>query len=253
MMTNSHIILNRDGIPIAYDYTQGQFPLVLFLSGFRSDMMGTKAQFIKQRCLARGQACLLMDYAGHGQSGGVFEEGSIQSWYHDVIDVVNKIIPNDAPILVVGSSMGGWIALHVALSQKTQVRGFIGIAPAPDFTRHIWNHEMDDQMRHDVEMNGVIYQPSEYGDPLPISYKLIKDSEAMCLMDGVIDLTIPITILQGRADPDVPWTWAEALARNLPQSPVSLHINKDGDDRTTRPEDLELVDRTDIDMLAKIS
>ena len=252
-MTNITTILNRDGIKLAYDYGVGRAPVIVFLSGFRSDMAGTKAQFLKQQCMARGQSYLLLDYSGHGQSGGEFTDGSIKSWCDDALDVIDAVLPLDAPLLVVGSSMGGWIALHIAVKCASRVRGMVGIAPAPDFTRDIWNNELDDAGRDLIKRDGVIYQPSEYGDPFPITYKLLIDSDSMCLMDAPIDLSIPVALLHGKMDTDVPWQLSQKLAQNLPNATVNAHFIADGDHRLSRDQDLSLLWRAVLDILGKIS
>ncbi len=246
-------ILNRDGISLAYDYGAGNAPVVVFLSGFRSDMTGTKAQFLKQQCTHHRQSYLLLDYGGHGQSGGEFTDGSIKTWCDDALDVIDGVLPSDVPLLVVGSSMGGWIALHVSLKRASRVCGMVGIAPAPDFTRTIWNEELDDTGRDLIKREGLILEPSEYGDPLPITYKLLTDSDSMCLMDAPIHLTIPITFIHGKMDKDVPWQLSERLAQNLPNALVNMHFIPDGDHRLSRDQDLSLLWGVVLDILGKIS
>ena len=252
MMTNPRTILNRDGLKLAYDYGEGHAPVILFLSGFRSDMLGTKAQFIKQQCIARGQSYLLLDYSGHGQSEGAFKDGTIGSWFRDACDVIDAVLPADAPLLVMGSSMGGWIALHVSLKYAGRVRGQIGIASAPDFTRGIWNDDLDEAGREMMKRDGLILEPSPYGEPVPFTYKLITQGEDMCLMDRPINLTIPVTLIHGQADEDVPWKRSDALAQHLPNASVSTIFIKDGDHRLSRDQDLALIDGAVLDMLGKI-
>jgi pimeloyl-ACP methyl ester carboxylesterase len=252
MMTNPQFMRNRYDLNLAYDFGHGSEPILIFLSGFRSDMTGTKAQFLKQKSIERGQAYLLLDYSGHGQSEGIFEDGSIRMWYDDALEVIRHLCPPDQSIIVIGSSMGGWIALHVALALKNNVKGLIGIASAPDFTRTIWHEDMNEAQRQEMVETGVIYEPSKYGGPVPFTHKLITDSESMCLMDHPIDLPIPVALIHGQADEDVPWQRSQRLAENLPNSAVTTHFIADGDHRLSRPEDLAIFDRVVLDMVQKI-
>ncbi len=226
---------------LAYQYEEGRndLPTVVFLPGFRSDMGGVKAQDLMTRCRARGQGCLLLDYSGHGASGGRFEDGSIGQWTQDALAVIDYV--TQGKILVVGSSMGGWIGLHVALKRPDRVAGFIGLAAAPDFTRDIESMLTNEQKQALVE-KGFFSVPSEYGDDLIITRKLMEDGERQCLLDHPIDLTIPVILIQGKKDPDVPWQRALAIKDRLKKTDAEIIFIEDGDHRLSRPQDLELID-----------
>ncbi|PZP55963.1 MAG: alpha/beta hydrolase, partial [Micavibrio aeruginosavorus] len=156
---------------LAFNYTQGEkdFPCLVFLPGFRSDMRGNKAQYLAQQCKKRGQSCLLLDYSGHGASGGKFEEGSIGQWTRDAIAIIDYA--TSGPLIVVGSSMGGWIALLVALARKDTVVGMVGIAAAPDFTRDI-KKRLSDQYKNDLQLQGFFAVSSDYGEDLIVTKHL---------------------------------------------------------------------------------
>lgn len=252
-MTGSNIgfIRNKNGDHLAYDYAGGAEPLCIFLSGFGSDMSGTKAQFLKEQCRASGQAYLLLDYSGHGQSGGDFLHGSIASWCMDALTVIDHVAKQHEAGLVIGSSMGGWIAVHIALSRPDFIKGLVGIASAPDFTRDILS-QMNEAQIGAIESQGVFYEPSQYGGPVAISSALLKDSEAMCLLDGDIGLTIPVTLMHGQRDQDVPWQKSVLLAGRLKQADVSLEFVPDGDHRLSRDEDLALLWRMVLAMMQKM-
>lgn len=252
-MTGSNIgfITNKNGDQLAYDYGCGTDPLCVFLSGFGSDMKGTKAQFLKEQCAARGQAYLLLDYSGHGDSGGQFLEGSIGSWCDDALIVIDHVRQNHKTGLVIGSSMGGWIAVHVALSCADFIKGFIGIASAPDFTNDIVA-AMNDEQRQAIDTEGVFYEPSQYGGPVAISRALLTDSAPMCLLHNDIPLTIPVTLIHGQADKDVSWQKSVLLAGRLKQADVRLEFVPDGDHRLSRDEDLALLWRMVLAMMQKM-
>ncbi len=228
---------------IAFTYTQGEtdFPTLVFLPGFRSDMQGLKARYLSEQCKKRSQSCLLLDYSGHGQSSGKFEEGSIGQWTQDALSVIDHA--TKGPLIVIGSSMGGWIALHIALSRRDRVMGMIGIAAAPDFTRDI-KRRMSEQQKSDIKQQGFFAVPSEYGDDLIITKNLLDDGEAQCLLDKKPDLAIPVTLIQGKLDSDVPWRRAEEIKAALPQAKVEIIYVEDGDHRLSREEDLRLIDET---------
>ena len=228
---------------LAYDYTAGSddLPTLVFLPGFRSDMKGAKAQHLKERAIARGQSCLLLDYSGHGQSGGHFEDGTIGLWTEDALRIIDHVLRGKR-IIVIGSSMGGWIGLHVALRRKQMVAGYIGIAAAPDFTREI-DGRMNDAQRDKINKDGYFAVPSEYGDDLIITRKLIEDGEGQCLLDHDIDITVPVVLLQGKRDADVPWEKANRIKSRLKSTDVEIVFIEDGDHRLSRAEDLVLLDR----------
>jgi pimeloyl-ACP methyl ester carboxylesterase len=228
---------------IAVLVRDGNGPPVVWLPGFRSDMRSTKAAFLDEWAAAKGRALIRFDYAGHGESGGAFEACGISHWLEDSLAVLERFA-TERPVLV-GSSMGGWIALLATreLLQRAPERtprGLVLIAPAVDFTeRLMWNRFPDD-IRRAVEENGVYYRPTPYGDePYAITRVLIEDGRRHLLFGEPIATGCPVHILQGMQDADVPWSHAMELVEHLPGDNVSMTLIKDGDHRLSRPEDLE--------------
>ena len=250
--------LSRAGLPrLAYRKTDaapagGQqeqaLPTVMFCGGFRSDMEGTKAQFLEERCKARGQAYIRFDYSGHGASEGDFEDGTIGSWKDDTLAVLDAL--TQGPVILVGSSMGGWISLLAALARPERVCGLVGIAAAPDFTREIYHEQFDDAMRAQLAAQGYVDVPSEYSEtPYRITRALIEDGENHCLLDREIALDIPVRLLQGMNDSDVPWQKAYRIKNALTsEDRGAVLLIESGDHRLSRPEDLELLDQQTLDL-----
>ncbi len=228
-----------DGTALAYDHTPGRAPTTVFLPGFRSDMQGAKALAIAAECQRLGTACLRLDYSGHGASGGTFTDGTIGQWVDDAALIIERIAPG--PLVLVGSSMGGWIALLLALRLGARVGALIGIAAAPDFTETLMWDAMLPAERATLLEHGVLMQPSDYGEPLPITRALITEGRHHLLLGGPIAIRCPVRLLQGQADPDVPWETALTLARQLQSPDVQVTLVKDGDHRLSRPQDLSLL------------
>lgn len=228
----------------------GATPGVVFLPGFRSDMQGSKAIALREHCAATGRALLRFDYGGHGESAGRFEDGTIGQWAADAIAVLDAL--TDGPQVLVGSSMGGWIALLVARARPDRVAGLVGIAPAPDFTEQLMWPAFTEAQRAEIMQRGVLHLPSEYGEPTPITRALIEDGKRQNVLDAPIPLTCPVRILQGMRDPDVPWRHALRLVDAIAGNDVRLHLVKDGDHRLSRPEDLLLLTQTLDQLLASI-
>jgi pimeloyl-ACP methyl ester carboxylesterase len=227
---------------LAYAKLRGSGPGVVFLPGFRSDMQGSKAIALREHCAARGRALLRLDYSGHGASDGRFEDGTIGQWAADAIAVFDAC--TEGPQILVGSSMGGWIALLLARARAERIAGIIGIAPAPDFTSELMWPGFTDAQRDEVIERGVLHLPSQYGEPTPITRALIEDGRQHRVLDARIPLACPVRILQGMRDPDVPWQHALRLVDALDSEDVRLHLIKDGDHRLSRPEDLRLLAET---------
>ncbi|MCB9990246.1 MAG: alpha/beta hydrolase [Rhodospirillales bacterium] len=239
--------LERDGRPnIAYKRLPGagqgaSLPTVLFCGGFRSDMEGTKALCLEEFCRDRGQGFVRFDYSGHGASEGAFEDGTIGSWLDDTLVVLERL--TQGSVLIIGSSMGGWIALQAALTLPDRVKGMIGIAAAPDFTREIYQDELDDAQRALLKTQGYIDVPSAYSDePYRITKALIEDGESHCLLDKELALDIPVKLLQGMQDSDVPWQKAYRTKNALvDEDRAEVILIESGDHRLSRPEDLALL------------
>ncbi|MDE2199456.1 MAG: alpha/beta hydrolase [Rhodospirillales bacterium] len=234
-----------DGVELAWSLLAGRAPTIVFLPGFASDMAGSKATALRDFAAATGQAMLRLDYSGHGASGGALAAGTIGRWMEDALAVIDRLA--GPRFLLVGSSMGGWIALLVALRRAGRVAALVGIAAAPDFTAHMLTVAEQTALRaHDQ-----ILRPSAYGAPTLITRALIEDGNRHLLLDGPIPLARPVRLLQGQADPDVPWPTALRIAERLAGGDVQVILIKDGDHRLSRPQDLALLDRVVGSLLAQ--
>jgi pimeloyl-ACP methyl ester carboxylesterase len=231
-----------DGVELAWARRGGTNPTVVFLPGFRSDMTGDKATALAACFAERGQAMLRFDYSGHGVSGGRFEDGTIGRWTDDALAVIDRL--TEGPLVLVGSSMGGWIALLAALARPDRVAALIGIAAAPDFTETLMWQAMSFEQRATLMRDGVLPRPSEYGEPYPITRALIEDGRNRLLLHASIALDCPVRLLHGQDDPDVPWEMALRIAEQLTSQDVQVILVKDGDHRLSRPQDLALLRRT---------
>ncbi len=231
-----------DGVELAWARQDGRSPTVMFLTGFRSDMTGDKATALAAFCAARGQAIVRFDYSGHGTSGGRFEDGTIGRWAEDALEVIDR--QTDGPLVLVGSSMGGWIALLAALARPHRVAALVGIAAAPDFTETLMWEAMTFEERATLMRNGVLHAPSQYGEPYPITRALIEDGRTRLLLGDPIAIDCPVRLLHGQQDPDVPWEMSLRIAEQVTGQDVQVHLVKDGDHRLSRPQDLALLIRT---------
>lgn len=225
-----------DGEEIAWRRVEGAVPTVVWLGGFRSDMAGTKAQALADWALAEGRGYLRFDYLGHGESSGAFEHGTISRWREDALAAVDEL--TTGPLVLVGSSMGGWLACLVAAARPGRLAGMVLIAPAPDFTEKLMSPEMDEAARAELAETGVWRRPSEYGDPYPITRELLEDGARWSILPGPVAVEVPVRILQGGADPDVPWRHALELAQAIKGEDVVFTLVRDGDHRLSRPQDI---------------
>ena len=231
------ILTREGGAAIAYRRTAGAAPGVMFLGGFRSDMTGAKALALEGFCRARKQGFLRFDYSGHGATGGEFTRCTISTWLGDSLDALDRL--TQGPQILVGSSMGGWIMLLVALARPERVHALIGVAPAPDFTEDLLYTVFDAGQRMALERDGAIDLPSDYGDrPYPIARTLIVEARRHLLLGAPIPLACPVRLLQGMADADVPRRHALRLVERIEGGDVQLTLIKDGDHRLSRPQDL---------------
>lgn len=236
-METSGFLERPDGERVAWRKVDGAGPTVLWLGGFKSDMTGTKAQALADWAQARRRSYVRFDYFGHGESSGDFAAGTISRWRRDALAVMAELAQDD--LILVGSSMGGWIACLAALVVPERVRGMVLIAPAPDFTEKLMTPEIPTEGLQALETAGVWLRPSEYGEPYPITRDLLEDGARWSILGGEpIPLTMPVRILQGGADPDVPWRHALELANTLKSEDVVFTLIKDGDHRLSRPEDI---------------
>jgi pimeloyl-ACP methyl ester carboxylesterase len=217
---------------------QTSLPGIVFLGGFASDMSGTKAMALDAYCAATGRAFLRFDYTGHGQSSGRFVDGTIGHWRDDALAVVDQL--TEGPQILIGSSMGGWLMLLCALARPERIAGLIGLAAAPDFTEELMWGQMDTLMRTRLMSDGRVEEPSAYGDqPYVITRALIEDGRQHLLLAREINITVPVRLLHGQADQDVPFEFSLRLATQLVAEDVVVSLIKDGDHRLSRPQDLD--------------
>jgi pimeloyl-ACP methyl ester carboxylesterase len=230
---------------IAVRQQAGAGPGLLWLSGYKSDMKGTKAEALAHWALATGRACTRFDYSGHGESGGVFTDGTIGRWLEDALAVFDACC--HGPQILVGSSMGGWLALLMvrALRQRSpappaSMAGLVLIAPAVDFTEELMWKRFTPAIKRELEEKGVWARPSEYApEPYLVTRALIEEGRSHLLLGGMIETGCAVRILQGVEDQDVPWQHAVELVSRLASDDVVLTLVKDGDHRLSRPEDIE--------------
>jgi pimeloyl-ACP methyl ester carboxylesterase len=230
------------GTELAYEFLPGAGPAVVFCPGYASHMQGTKALALEAWCKQAGRAMLRFDYAGHGESGGAFVDGCIGDWAEDAAFVVEQVVPGQE-IVLVGTSMGGWIALLLGRSLGERLRGMLLIAPAPDFTEALIRPQLNPETLEMLRTKGVIYPPSAYGEPLPLTWKLLEEGAQHLLLGGPISITCPVRILHGMRDADVPWKLSLKLVECLDSEDVRLTYVKAGDHRLSTPEDLALLCR----------
>ena len=243
--TTSAATLNRkDGSTIAYHQTSGKFPGVVFLTGLKSNMNGSKALALESYCKQRGQAFLRFDYTGHGQSSGTFESGCIGQWTADAVFAIDQL--TKGPQILVGSSMGGWIMLLTALKRTERIVGLIGIAAAPDFTEDLMWKELTAMQRKEMVVNGYVDLPNcyDYQEPFRITHKLIKDGKNQLLLKNLIPLDMPIRLIQGVKDDDVPWSTAGRIMEQVSSDDVEVTYIKAGDHRLSENQDLARLTRT---------
>ena len=251
-MTHSCLNFLKLGTPpggrdIAVRSDPGDGPGLFWLGGFKSDMQGTKAVALSEWARQNRRACVRFDYSGHGESGGEFRDGTIGRWLEESLAVFEAHCAG--PQVIIGSSMGGWIALLLLRELRRckaagkavagSAAGLVLIAPAADFTEVLMWQRMPPQVKQEIDEKGVWLRPSAYGDPYPITRALIEEGRNHLLLGGMIETGCPVRILQGVQDPDVPWNHAVELTSRLAQDDVVLTLVKDGDHRLSRPEDIE--------------
>ncbi len=229
--------VEADGRRIAHVTHAGAAPHLVFLPGFRSDMEGSKALAVEAHARARGLGVTRLDYSGHGRSAGRFEDGTIGAWLDDALAVVDGA--TSGPLLLVGSSMGGWMMLLVARARPERVVGCVGIAAAPDFTEDlIWAVATPEQ-RAELLDRGVHYEPSPYDDePTPITRQLVEEGRRHLVMRTPLAITCPLHLLHGQRDADVPWETALRLAAHVESEDVTIELIKDGEHRLSRDGDV---------------
>jgi len=227
-----------DGEQLTWRKVDGRGPTVVWLGGFRSDMTGTKAEALAEWAAGSGRAYLRFDYLGHGESSGDFAaKGTITRWREDALAVLDEL--TEGPVVLVGSSMGGWIACLVAMARPERVAAMVLIAPAPDFTEKLMTPEIPPDGHAALKADGVWLRPSEYGEPYPITQALLEDGARWSILGAEpVPIEVPVRIQQGGADPDVPWRHALELAQAIKGDDVVFSLIKDGDHRLSRPQDI---------------
>ncbi|WP_297370518.1 carboxylesterase [Acidocella sp.] len=236
-------VTSAEGVDLAYEFQPGIGPALVFCPGYGSDMTGSKALALLDFAKATGRAMLRFDYAGHGASGGTFTEGTIGSWRDDARSIIEHVLPGQ-DLLLIGSSMGGWISLLLTRELGERVKSLVLIAPAPDFTERLVRQGLSDEQKTILSREGVIYQPSEYGPPQPFTLKLLEDGTNHLLLHAPIGYSGPVRILHGLQDDAVPWKLSEVLLEKLESQDVELIFVKNGDHRLARERDLTLLTRT---------
>jgi pimeloyl-ACP methyl ester carboxylesterase len=235
-------------LPLAHRHTPGASPTIVFLAGYRSDMQGSKVLALEAWAQARGQGFLRFDYAGCGESPGDFEDQTLASWRDDALRMIDTVV--EGPVVLVGSSMGGWLMLLVAKARPERVIGMVGIAAAPDFTR--WG--FTEAEKQTLAEQGRLEQPSDYGpEPMVTTLPFWTSGEANLVLESPIDFAGPVRLLQGQQDAEVPWELALRLAATLRSEKVQTWIVKDGNHRLSRDGDIRLLLRATEDVLIECS
>ena len=236
LMTEENGDLEADGARLTWRRIRGRGPTIVWLGGFASDMTGTKAQVLADWAAQTDRDFLRFDYFGHGASSGDFREGTITRWRADALAIIDAL--TDGPLVLVGSSMGGWIACLAALSRADRVAAMVLIAPAPDFTEKLMRPDLPPEALDALAATGEWVRPSAYGDGYPITRALLEDGARWSILDGPIGIDVPVRILQGGGDEDVPFAHALHLATAIEGKDVTYTLIKDGDHRLSRPQDL---------------
>lgn len=242
-MTPCHYLSADSGRKLAYHAHAGTQPGVMFLGGFKSDMTGSKALALEGWCKSHRRSFTRFDYSGHGQSSGEFKDGCIGDWLNDALAVFDAI--TKGPQVLVGSSMGGWMMMLMALARPERVSGLVGIAAAPDFTTRLMWEKMSEQQQKALVSHGFISISSEYGDePYVITHRLIEDSKHYLLLDGQIQVECPVRLLHGMDDADVPWQHSVLISEKLASTDVQVHLVKGAGHRFSEPAQIALICQT---------
>ena len=236
---------------LAYRKSAGRAPGVVFLSGFRSDMNGTKAKAIEAFCQERGTQFICFDYRGHGSSGKAFEDCTLGDWKADVLSVLDQLA--DAPQVLVGSSMGGWLILLAAKERPEKVAALLGLAAAPDFTEHLLVDAFSDEQKTELTQKGKVLLPDCMGGtPYPITLDFISESADHLVLDAPIDIHCPVHLIHGLQDEDVPWEFSLTLNEKLATKDVKTTLVEDGDHRLSSEKHLGLITRALGKMLDRL-
>ena len=228
-----------DGLRLAYRKREGRVPAIVFLPGYASDMEGTKAVALDELATTRGLSMLRFDYSGTGSSDGAFEDGTLEGWLAEAVSLIDSL--TDGPIVLVGSSMGGWIALHAALQRRERIAGLVGIAAAPDFTE--WGYSADEKST--LQRDGRLEQPNPYGaEPQVTTHAFWLSGQSMLLLENEIAIDCPVRLIHGDADRDVPLEVAFRLKDRLRSADVQVTVIKGGGHRLSEAHEIETILRT---------
>lgn len=235
MIDTNYLEIGAD-LRLAYRHRSGTGPTLVFLPGYMSDMEGAKAAALDDWAEREGRAILRFDYSGCGASDGDFEAQTLAAWRADVLAMIDEVV--QGPVVLVGSSMGGWLMLLAALARPARVAGLVGIAAAPDFTS--WGFSTEQKM--EILQNGRIEKPSPYGEaPFVTTRAFWESGESLRLLHAEIPIDCPVRLLHGQADGDVPWMWSLELAKQLRSADVQMVLVKDGDHRLSRDQDIAVL------------
>ena len=225
-----------DGRSIAYRNLPGAGPTLVFLPGYMSDMAGSKATALLDWAKGKGRACLLFDYSGCGESNGDFANGTLTRWRDEALSLIASEV--QGPVILIGSSMGGWLMLLIGEALGERLAGMVGIAAAPDFTQ--WGRSDEDTRR--LKAGETVYDANPYGpDPTPMHARFYRDAQSLLRLDKGVEIRCPVCLLHGQQDPDVPWEISLKLAQALRSDTVQVTLVKDGDHRLSRPQDIALL------------
>jgi pimeloyl-ACP methyl ester carboxylesterase len=248
-MTQPEFYTSPQGRRLAYRQSKGAGPGVVFLGGFKSDMEGTKAVHLENWARAQGRAFLRFDYSGHGQSSEEFTAGCIGDWAEDAMAVIAAL--TDGPQVLVGSSMGGWIALLCARAMPERVAGMVTIAAAPDFTEDSMWAGFDDTQRSELETEGQVVLPSDYGEPYIITKRLIEDGRGNLVLRDPLALPFPVRFLQGTADEDVDMSVALRLLDHAEGGDMRLTVVDGADHRFSDADCLALIETSVEEVISR--
>lgn len=225
---------------IAYVLSEGKLPCVIFFGGFKSDMTGTKANALEESCKKNGQKFIRFDYTGHGVSSGEFKDGTIGDWKRDALAIIDNL--GSEKNILVGSSLGAWIATLCALERKEKISGLVGVASAPDFTEKLIWEQLNPEQKEKLQREGVYYAPSCYGEePYAITMKLIEEARNHLLLGKKIELDAPVRLLHGTLDEDVPWQVSVTFLQLISSRDVALTLIKGGNHRLSEPTQLNMM------------
>jgi len=241
------ILTRENGTSIAYNKLEGNLPGLIFMSGFMSDMNGSKALALEQHCQERGLAFLRFDYMGHGNSSGNFTDGTIGLWAQNALTAFDEL--TEGPQIIIGSSMGGWMMILTAVSRPERVAGLVGIAAAPDFTEDLLPKQLTEIQLSKIQEDGFVVIPSEYEIPYTITKKLLDDGTQHLVLRNEIPLDCPVRLLHGLEDTSVPWKTALKIQNMVRSKDVEVTLIKNGNHRLSREEDLEKLKKTVMEIV----